>query len=287
MAETQILGVDFSGGGDDDHVGNTWVANGTLDGDRLSMGIPQAVSRATLASHLETTGSGSVAAIDFPFGVPREFLKFHGCEASTMPAVWERFSCTTPEEFRKDVRKLASERNDKGEKHVEVKRVGDERHYSEAMSPLNLRMYRMTLRGMQMLHRLHLENPTRWSVPPLKTSSDSTVCLLEVMPGAFLNSIGFPRTVTKYYKNAKNYRDNRKYVVECLADKVKPLDIQLNLSGRVRGECLQDDNCLDSVIAAVAAAAWQRCPDRFRHPQDSEEAAARLEGWIYAPRPSI
>lgn len=287
MAETQILGVDFSGGGDCNHVGNTWVANGTLDGDHLSMEIPRAASRAGLASRLETTGFGSVAAIDFPFGVPRKFLEFHDCAASTMPAVWERFSCTTPEEFRKDVRKLASERNEKGEKHIEVKREGDERHYSEAMSPLNLRMYRMTLRGMQVLHRLHSDNPTWWSVPPLTMPDESTVCLLEVMPGAFLNGVGFPRTVTKYYKNAKNRIHNRKLIIECLADRVKPLGIQLNLSDRVRDLCLKDDNCLDSVVAAVAAAAWKRCPGGFRHPQDSEKAAARLEGWIYAPRPGI
>ena len=76
------------------------------------------------------------------------------------------------------------------------------------------------------------------------------------------------------------------------------------------GQCLESHDCLDSVVAAVAAALWVKDPYLFRRPGDprpgdteewppaprrrqasagamamTELDAARLEGWIYAPYP--
>ena len=74
--------------------------------------------------------------------------------------------------------------------------------------------------------------------------------------------------------------------------------------GEFRGQCLESHDCLDSLVAAVAATLWVLDPVRFRRPGDTpaspstggrrraspgamsmpELDAARLEGWIYAPR---
>jgi len=72
-----------------------------------------------------------------------------------------------------------------------------------------------------------------------------------------------------------------------------------------RQQCLESHDCLDSLVAAVAAALWARGPAGFRRPGDTPDGpptdrrrkaspaamampeleAARLEGWIYAPYP--
>jgi hypothetical protein len=48
---------------------------------------------------------------------------------------------------------------------------------------------------------------------------------------------------------------------------------------------LNNDNKLDSLVAAIAAAMWVQNPDSFRKPQPGELSGACLEGWIYAPKP--
>ena len=44
-----------------------------------------------------------------------------------------------------------------------------------------------------------------------------------------------------------------------------------------------NEDPLDAVIAAVAAAAWA-LETPFLHPSQDEVADAQLEGWIYAPQ---
>ena len=136
-----------------------------------------------------------------------------------------------------------------------------------------------------MLHDLHWQYPTRWIVPPLHTASDvpdATVTLLETMPGAFLNAIGFEFAVYKRYKKARNALQNRRIILDSLSIKS---GIDLPNIAELREDCLANDDCLDSVIAAVTAACWAQNADEFRRPNRDELPAAKLEGWIYVPKP--
>ena len=144
----------------------------------------------------------------------------------------------------------------------------------------------MTYHGIAMLHRLYQDAPQRWHVPPLEpnAATEHTVTLLEVMPGAFLNTIGFDITVTKNpgYKNADTAIANRDIILAGLSENS---GVPLPNLATVRNGCRANDDCLDAVVAAVAAAAWANPSGQFRHPEPDELAAAQLEGWIYAPQP--
>ena len=69
----QILGVDFSGAQTDR---NTWLARGSLRGNTLSFDSCRPVKRAKLTDELAKCAGPTVAALDFPFSVPREFARF-------------------------------------------------------------------------------------------------------------------------------------------------------------------------------------------------------------------
>ena len=146
----------------------------------------------------------------------------------------------------------------------------------------------MTLRGMQMLHRLYAANPNRWNVPPLDEPPHpkQAVTLLELMPGAFLLNVGFERAIVRAYKGERpGRRANRAIILDNLPVNVQPQGINLIIPDNIRAMCLDNDDCLDSVIAAVGTASWALNPGNFRHPAANELADAQLEGWIYVPLP--
>ena len=157
-------------------------------------------------------------------------------------------------------------------------------------------MVPMTFRGMQMLQSL-------WNagcrVPPLEDSGRTGPLLLESMPGAVINSLGLPH---KGYKNGRRAPELRQQVLDGLP---KRSGVAITNLDECRDQYLENHDCLDSLVAAVAAAMWAGGPDTFRRPGDTdgstpalprrqastaamamtELAAARLEGWIYAPYP--
>jgi len=144
-------------------------------------------------------------------------------------------------------------------------------------------MVPMTFRGMQMLARLW---PAGCDVPPLPSQNAGKAVLLEVMPGAVLRSLGLP---FKGYKNGKRRLDLRRTILDNLPD-VSPVGLP-NLH-EFREACMASHDCLDSVVAALAAALWSIDPGLFRlpstdgDPEDSlsvPESILRLEGWLYAP----
>jgi hypothetical protein len=92
MPERKIAGVDFSGGGDDASIGNAWVTKGRFDGKALTIDECRPISRTELQKLLCALPKGSVAALDFPFGVASQLFPdlVPGC--STMKDVWDRVS---------------------------------------------------------------------------------------------------------------------------------------------------------------------------------------------------
>ena len=87
---TTIIGVDYSGAQADN---NTWIARGLLNDDgvlRLDNAWP--IPRAQLSTELLiNTAAPAVAAMDFPFGVPRAFAaRLCGdLKPAVMPDVWQ------------------------------------------------------------------------------------------------------------------------------------------------------------------------------------------------------
>ena len=101
------------------------------------------------------------------------------------------------------------------------------------------------------------------------------------MPGALLRSLGLP---FKGYKRGRDSADRRIQILDNLA---AASGIAIPNLGSVRPDCMSNDDCLDSVVAAVGAAMWAQDRARFRHPAPNELDDARLEGWIYVPAAPI
>ena len=282
-----IVGVDFSGAKADNA---TWVTQAEQEGDGLRILSCQQMRRAELTELLASMPGHTVAALDFPFSVPHEFVQFWQPSAREMPPLWSAASRMEYAEFLAIRDAFCAERG-------EPMRRGD-LYFPECYSCLhkfNPNMVPMTFRGMQMLHHL-------WGagcrVPPLDDAARSGPLLLESMPGAVINAFGLPH---KGYKNGQRQNQLREEVLGGLPERSGvPI---VNMS-EFRQQCLDSHDCLDSLVAAVAAALWARDPAEFRRPGDTQEGpptdrrrkaspeamampeleAVRLEGWIYAPR---
>ena len=271
----EILGVDFSGAAPDN---NTWVAAGTLVNGGLELRECFPASRDLVAQVLLELPAGAVAALDFPFSVPQPFADYWRPGVRDMTELWTAAAAMEPAAFMKL-------RDDFVSQHGEPKRVIDRSH-TEAYSCLhkvNPNMVPMTFRGMQMLARLW---PAGCDVPPLPPQNAGKAVLLEVMPGAVLRSLGLPY---KGYKNGVRRLELRRTILEGLSH-VPPVDLP-NLQ-EFWEACMSSHDCLDSVVAALAAALWSIDPDLFGLPNvDGDEhdplslpgTVLRLEGWLYAP----
>ena len=282
-----IVGVDFSGAKADNA---TWVTLARLDGLSLRILSSRSSTRAELADLLASLPDETVAALDFPYSVPQQFADFWVPQATEMPALWQEAANMDFEDFLELRDEFCSQNG-------EPLRRGD-LYFPECYSCLhkfNPNMVPMTFRGMQMLHRLWNEG---CRVPPLDDSGRTGPLLLESMPGAVINSFGLPH---KGYKNGARRQELRQQILDNLSQRS---GVALENLGEFRDQYLESHDCLDSLVAAIAAALWSSDPVRFRRPGDkdgnpaphsrrsaspevmamSELSAARLEGWIYAPK---
>lgn len=280
--ETTILGVDFSGAKSDK---NTWVTRGTLSGNSLEISSCEPTPRAELAILLGSAPKNTIAALDFPFSVPKEFASYLLPSAEDMPELWNAAANMEFQEFM-------ALRDGFVLEHGEPYRRGD-LYFPECYSCLhkaNPNMVPMTFRGMQMLDGLWRSG---CRVPPLPNETRTGPLLLESMPGAALRALGLP---FKGYKKGQNALSLRRQILDGLGTMS---GVGLPNLSRFRDYCLESDDCLDSVAAAVAACLWNKDPTMFRLPQDgpgdvsrrggtpnpneNELRTAQLEGWLYAP----
>ncbi len=272
MPSVEIFGVDYSGAKTGQ---NTWLARGTLNDPALQLEECRPISRPELTALLASQSSPAIAALDFPFGVPQEFAKKWVKGATEMPEVWAKAAAVGLDEFVARRHKLVNG-------GPEPKRQGDERYHRESFSPLHEvhpNMLPMTFYGMQMLAALQ---PKGWAVPPLDSGVWEFQVLLEAMPGATLKALGLPY---KGYKSGSEALKKRKKI---LAGLPVAAGLQVSMPSSAHGQCLASHDALDSVVAAVTAALWNRDPEAFQRPdpeQPEEMKAAKLEGWLYAPRP--
>ena len=84
---TTIVGVDFSGAATDL---NTWFAQGRLDDGNLVLDRVQPIRREDLYNLMLGLTAPAVAAMDFPFGLPEEFLPHIGVtdDYQTIDEIW-------------------------------------------------------------------------------------------------------------------------------------------------------------------------------------------------------
>ena len=216
-----------------------------------------------------------VAALDFPFSVPQDFAEFWKPDARDMSDMWAAASGMELADFLELRQGFIAQRG--YPQHSGPKRQGDI-HHKGCYSPLhrvNPVMTHMTFYGMQMLHALW---PLGFCVPPLPQVGDDSDSwtLLEVMPGAVLKHLGLP---SKGYKNGMDAPALRNRIWEGL-----PTKSGLNLvdAERFKEDAFKNDDCLDSIVATVGAAIWNRSPARFRCQPEDSDSVARLEGWLYA-----
>ena len=190
-----------------------------------------------------------------------------------MPELWATASLMELDEFLKL-------RDDFVARDGEPKRLCDT-YFPESYSCLhktNPNMVPMTFYGMRMLHQL-------WSagceVPPMPSQNSGRAELLESMPGAVLRALGLPY---KGYKNGTRATVLRNQILENLSSRSA---ITLQNFDEFKDACLENHDCLDALVAAVAAALWVRNPQAFRLPTSYEleerEGQIFLEGWLYAP----
>ena len=285
----KIIGVDFSGAQTDK---NTWITEGELAGGSLKITDCRdcrSIKRKELTELLKCESNDTVAAMDFPFSVPLAFAKELAEKegkgpVSRMPDLWGIVA-------EMDYSRFEKLRNSFVKRHGEMMRRGDV-NFGGPFSPLHSvrpAMLQMTFHGMRMLHEL-------WnagcSVPPLPECARKEPTLLETMPGVLLRSFGLP---AENYKNKNKTNGGcpqkiRRQILDGLKDKSCVSGIALSIPNDIDKKCINNHDGLDSLVAAVGAAMWVRYKSRFliprkSIPQSEELQAARLEGWIYAPRP--
>ena len=221
----------------------------------------------------------AVAAMDFPFGLPEQFLPDIGVgdDFQTIADIWPVLAYTDWQDLKDVVTEFVGD-------YGEPRRVVD-RLYLESKSTLhrvNPDMLLMTYKGASLLSRWWDQNDRPpWHVLPLNPPPgpcEEAVTLMETMPGAFLRSIGL--CYRGYKGKGLAALQNRDRIINELA--LNSGIVMPNLD-EWRYACRANTDCLDAVVAAVCAAAWRHRTADFRSPEHLEEAVARREGWIYAP----
>ena len=288
---TTIVGVDFSGRG----TGNTTqVTMAMLQGDVLQLQpcdpLPKRLpdTHERLIELLESLCSDAVVGLDFPFSVPWPFgRELARVQRSKLPAdmsdLWNIAAAMGGNYDR--FREL---RDGFVEEFGEIQRRGDLCLHGP-ISPLKTggpNMLPMTFRGMQMLHLLWNSTERRFRIPPLLETGRNGPTLLETMPGILLRHLCLPAANYKR-KNKTNGGDPKTVRWKILNGLEARSPVLLQIPDGMREQFINNDDCLDSLVAAVAAAMWVQNSDNFRKPQPEKLPDAQLEGWIYVPLPPL
>lgn len=288
----RIMGVDFSGA--QPEVGKTWIAEGRLEGNILTIESCRPISRMALTNELAGLTEPAVAAMDFPFSVPEVFVNFWHCHRpnlvpykGNMTNLWAAAAATVWPDFRK-LRDAFCKPSGVNVRPLPMRKYDPKGSYSPLKWDGNPNMVPMTFRGMRMLNSLYpgpADKPV-W-IPPLQSPAlKPHTTLLEVMPGLVLRRFGLH--YRGYKGNTQSAMDRRREILCGLTNKIDPLVVELpDLvdNGFHHHVCLHHDDAVDAVVAAIAAALWEVKRNAFRHPESKEERqVAFLEGWLYAPK---
>ena len=282
VEETTIIGVDYSGAIDEK---KTWLTEGRLIGNTLQIQRCEPITRSRLTRKLIQLNQPAVVAMDFPFGVPKSFAKCWRASGRDISDLWESAAKVPDlESFRNRCKDWTGKLGKNPMRICDKLFPGSGVLSALCTAPRN--MVPMTYYGMRMLHELN-QAETGFLVPLQSNQEKSCInhpILLEVMPGAMLQSLQLYRP----YKSADSpqkaqlCRQNRQYILDNLSTRS---GFWLNGIRPFRSYALHFDDCLDSIVAAVTAAIWHHRPLEFRHPDHKQISTARVEGWIFNPKP--
>lgn len=298
----RVIGVDFSGA--EPEVGKTWIVEGALNGNVLTLQSCHHIIRADLTRKLADLEKPAVVAMDFPFSVPRGFADFwcpsRVAQEGLMPDVWATAARLKLRDFRTRRDTFVASR------HWEPKRACDPLESFSCLHDTRPDMVPMTFWGMRMLNRLWQgTTASPVLVPPLlqpnRPDEKEPITLLEVMPGATLRSLDLPY---KGYKNGQRTDQRRQKILNELPVRARPVEVNLRvdtdrpchrgLCQVIRNNanrtnlydiCRYHDDALDAVVAAIAAALWAipETREHFIRPPEPIAPTVRLEGWLYTP----
>ena len=279
---TRIIGVDYSGAVEDK---KTWFTEGELVGNTLHIEKCQPITRKNLTQKLIQLNQPAVVAMDFPFAIPKTFAKCWRPSTTDISDIWESAARVPDLDCFSRRCESWSEKFGKNPMRVSDKLFPGSGVLSAlCRAPRNL--VPMTFYGMRMLYQLNQAENQFWI--PLQINQEDYCAnhriLLEIMPGAVLQSLKLNRP----YKSADSpekvlvRRQNRQFILDGL-----PARSGIWLLGirAFRSYALNFDDCLDSLVAAVAGSMWHRSPSSFQYPNETQMRHAKIEGWIFTPPP--
>lgn len=282
-----VGGVDFSGAKTVPN--DTWLVTGELGSLGLTITSVRNTGSHGLAKELDTLKELSCVAMDFPFSLPIEFLKFLAKKLEK-----EEF-----QEWQDAAEPLVFMSFDQFKQYAEeygivALRFADTKSLRAAKSPLNVgnpSMIPMTFYGMRMLAQL---NPSKYAVMPFQEDRRGKVptSIIEVYPREILYILGLPE---KGYKmRDKKSQDKahaaRKEIVDGLLHLRERGDARfqdcprLHIDNSLKGAILASDHTIDALVACYGACLYHAKPQYFPDPWDAGNENMLLEGWIYGPR---
>ena len=280
---TTLIGVDFSGAQQDNA---TWIAIATIGNDgQLAWQTPFPIRRADLEQLLLTINGPTIAALDFPFGLPSDFAMKQGFIrwGEGLMDSCDRMSTTDQAEFKEVTEQYlaAYRRSDGSTIHCrcrrEPSRVCDDYPAYSPLHGVQPSMREMTYHGMAMLGRLLRRARGRFKIPPLPANAvRGQVTLVELMPGQLLRARGDSGIG---YKTGLNTLPRRHEILSRLE-----AWIDAPLPEHIRLACRANADCLDAVVNLIGAREWHRNPDAFNHPTPTQSQFTHIEGWLYTLR---
>ena len=279
-----VAGVDFSGAKTEPN--ETWLVVSELSSLGMQVKSVKRTGSQGLKKELDAIKDLSVVALDFPFSLPVEFLRF----------LERKLGKEEYQEWQEVAMQLVFMSYDEFEAMVEEydiepKRFTDKNCGRPAQSPLhrvNPSMVQMTYQGMRMLSSL---DPNRYWIAPFNDPKPGTCAVLEVYPREILWLLALPDRGYKS-RDKKNHEKSlalRKEIVDGLINLRERGDHRyetcprLSMDNASKGQFIASDHALDALAACYGAAVFAQQKDLFPDPFDANNLNILLEGWIFAP----
>ncbi len=279
-SERKVAGADCSGSKEIPN--ETWLALGTLSGNKLEISQIHKVGMHGLGKELNGITDLSAVGLDCPFSLPAEFMAFLAkelelAEFQTWQNMAEQIVFMPFERFQEFAKAFKKE----------TKRITDKLSCAQALSPLHRgypSMIQMTYHGIRMLASL---DPKRFYVLPFQEPVEKACAVLEVYPRATLKRLDLPDTgyKSKDKKDRDKMQSARHKILQGLYSAPKNEMFKdypkLILNQKLEHQAVDSDHALDAVLACYAAAIWLNEPAHCTDPFAADEADVLLEGWIY------
>ena len=241
----RIYGIDFSGALDAGK--KIWIADGAINNGRLMIGncesagdfLKTGVERDKCLRALREFITGKkdcVFAMDFPFGLPLQFVRENS---------WEAFVLNFHEHYEKAEYLKNECKSITGNR--ESKRVTDQRSKAP-FSPYNLRVYRQTYYGINNILR-PLVQEQKACVLPMQAAHPDKPWIIEICPASTLKNL-FNLKKLFSYKGSTRYHEKAQ---ERILTAIERKDVSI-MEETLRKKILKErsGDALDSVIAAYA-----------------------------------